>query len=256
MASSTAGFAAGDFQVAVAVDEFEDFADRGLVVLGLEADAPGHEGGFGIQVFQGRQGAVVQRRLDRTQAVQLAQQQRRLVGLAVQVRLRTDRHRPDVGGDLVGVGGLRLDRDGLRHEDEAEVVVVHAVVSADDDGSGSSYSGAISSTTGADGGGRGVRVGPGFQLGGHGGRGPHVDIAQAAGGADVVGQDVGGAQQDGGQIDRVGHGARAHGVQQGLEHVGEAHQRLEAEGAGAALDRVDGAENGVDGLAGRRRLPA
>jgi hypothetical protein len=43
--------------------------------------------------------------------------------------------------------------------------------------------------------------------------------------------------------------ARAQGVEQGLEHVGEAHQRLQAEGAGAALDRVHGAEHGVDGVA-------
>src|SRR5690606_26174774 len=40
----------------------------------------------------------------------------------------------------------------------------------------------------------------------------------------------------------------ADAVERGLEGVGEADQVVEAEGAGAALDRVDGAEDGVDRL--------
>jgi hypothetical protein len=64
----------------------------------------------------------------------------------------------------------------------------------------------------------------------------------------VVGQDVGRAQH---HLDHVAVGheaAGAHVIEGGLEHVGETHQRLEAERACAALDRMDGPEHGVDRL--------
>lgn len=49
-------------------------------------------------------------------------------------------------------------------------------------------------------------------------------------------------------VGRDGHPARAHLVQSGLEDVREADQRFQLEGSGASLDRVDRAEDRVDGL--------
>src|SRR3546814_6473886 len=42
--------------------------------------------------------------------------------------------------------------------------------------------------------------------------------------------------------------AVAHQVEHGLEDMGEGNQAVEAEGAGAALDRMDGAKDGVQGV--------
>src|SRR3546814_15535790 len=48
---------------------------------------------------------------------------------------------------------------------------------------------------------------------------------------------------------------RSHCIEQGFEQMRERGDRLEAEGAGTALDRVRGAEDTVDGLVvGLRRI--
>jgi hypothetical protein len=71
---------------------------------------------------------------------------------------------------------------------------------------------------------------------------------QTLGGLDMIGQHVGGAQQglDGDGVARLT--ARAQFVHQGLEDVGEPNQGLQAKGPCPALDRMDGAEDGVDRL--------
>ena len=62
----------------------------------------------------------------------------------------------------------------------------------------------------------------------------------------MVGEDVGRAQHDGGQFDGSRNLIGAHRVQQGFKDVGEADQRLQPKGPGAALDRMHGPEDDVD----------
>jgi hypothetical protein len=70
---------------------------------------------------------------------------------------------------------------------------------------------------------------------------------------DEVRQHVARRQQHIGHVRGRVQAAAAHRVEHGLEHVGELDQRLETEDAGAALHRMNGAEDRVDGLV---RCPA
>src|SRR5690606_15034313 len=99
----------------------------------------------------------------------------------------------------------------------------------------------------------GAAIGQRLKLGDQSGRAGRVDDrARAARGGDVVGQHVGGAQQGLHRRLVARLAARAQLIHQRLEDVGETDQCLETEGPGPALDRVDGAEDGVDDLDVRR----
>ena len=219
-----------DGQIAVAVDKFEDFADRRLVHRARQADGPAEAALFRLKSVQGRHAAGVD--LDRrvAQPRQFPQQEARVVGFGVQGAVGPEHDAPVAADRRLRprrgrqVHGVELDRL------EAELVLLRL----------------------GRGGGRGrrrVAVGQGLQLRDKPGRAPFIHRrAGAAGGGHMVVQHVRGAQQglDGGVV--AGFAARAQLVHQGLEDVGEAHQRLHAEGPGAALDRVHRAEHGVDGL--------
>ena len=70
-----------------------------------------------------------------------------------------------------------------------------------------------------------------------------------------VGQDVAGAQEHIDDIGCRGQAAAAHTIEHGLENMGECDQRLKAEYAGAALDRVNATEHRIDRIVGPLTVP-
>ena len=96
--------------------------------------------------------------------------------------------------------------------------------------------------------GRRGRGGQPREIGGEGGDARRVGLDAVAGGAHQIGERVGGAQQDARRLGRRGERAGAHQVERRLEDMGEVDQRLKLEGAGAALDRMHGAEHRIDRL--------
>ena len=67
---------------------------------------------------------------------------------------------------------------------------------------------------------------------------------------DHVGEDIARGEQHVDHVRRRLHAALPDGVEDGLEHVGELDERLETENAGAALDRMNAAENRVHRVLG------
>ena len=67
---------------------------------------------------------------------------------------------------------------------------------------------------------------------------------------DQVGQHVVGLQQHVHDLVRRDQLAVAHGIEHGLEDMGEVDEPLEAEDAGAAFDRMHGAEDRIDRVVG------
>src|SRR5690606_15906068 len=86
-----------DAQVAVALDEVEDLAHRGLVRRGVEPDGPDQFVLVGPQLIQQGHGAFVQLDLQRAEAAEFAQQQSGLVGVGVHAPVGAEDDAPAVG---------------------------------------------------------------------------------------------------------------------------------------------------------------
>ena len=206
-------------KVAVALDEIEDLLHRRALAVGFEAKFPGEIAVLRLEGVEEGKVLDIANRRERTEPCQFAEQRQRFIGLGEKLAQRAQADDEDVlcrwwrwlveGGD-----------DGLERE-VREFVLLGGGTTATDE-----------------------RVE--FLFDGHIGGGDFHPAVTAR--RHKVGQRIGGAQEQLHRID-IGHQfAGAHPVERRLEDMGEAHQRIELEGAGPALDRMHGAEHGIDGF--------
>jgi hypothetical protein len=91
-------------EFAFALDEFENLANGLFAVRGMQQNVPRQIGLLGVKILQERYVVLVQLDADPTQALQLAQQEQRLICLGVQFRMRANANGPTMAV------GLRLKR--------------------------------------------------------------------------------------------------------------------------------------------------
>ena len=228
----------GDDDVAVAIDELEDLADRRLGEAGRDQrDFPGAIDGEGLEIGQRRHFAQDGAHLHRAQGRQLTEQQQRIIGAGIKGAMRGEADFPLAlgrrhGGSVehvldrgfAGRHGIEIDHDRGKIDVELlDDLAAHLVVFR-----------------------RGFATGQGVEarllLGAVIGRQGFARL----GGIDVVGDDVIGADAQNHHVVGEFDAAIAHIVEQGFIGMGKAHQRRKTEGPGAALDRVDGAEHRVE----------
>ena len=212
----------GDLKVAVFGHEFENFLDLLAVGFRRQRAAPADIGAIRLQLRQRRQGHLGDQ-FKLAKLLQLAHDIERFVGLLDQVRLGPEH-------DAVDVLAARVVRGHVVHGHGHEVDIVEVGGRAIVGPLGAMLTEQL------------LKRGPGFtaEVGRNGFAGARH--------SDQVAEDVVGRQHQVGDLRRRGHLARAHGVEHGLEDVREADQIFETENAGAALDRMHGPEDGIDGV--------
>ena len=214
-----------DRQRAIAVDEFEKLPNRALVLVGREQDRPGEVSAFRVEIGENGEVTDLAGDLAGSQIVQLAQQDRRLVRLGVEAGLRLEVHADDVSGLRVARGLAEQIVHGNSHGREVEFAQVLVFRRCG-----------------------GGAVDEPLQVAMNAGAYLLIDAAAVARGGDDVGENVGAAQQ---HLDDLRIGLdriAAQQIEHGFERVREADELIHLEGAGAALDRMDGPEHGIDGV--------
>ena len=206
----------------------------------------------GFKLGERRQLVGLDGQIELAQLAQLAQKIERLVGFLQEFRIRPEY---DPIGALAGRTAFRRRfRHGRgvvelfgAHRDEIDPFELgrrrRAVVVL---GPGGICSGGILSGS--------LAVQQAFQCDPAGAADRGRDRLAGARQCDQIGQDVVCRQQDVDDLRRRRQFAVAHGVEHRLEDVGEIDEAVEAENSGAALDRMDGTEHGIDGVVRARTL--
>ena len=210
--------APGDPDLGRGAVDLEEAVDGVGVGPGLQDDFPGQRADVRVEIVQ-RRDVPLDLHLRRAEPVQRLDQPQRVVAAGLEIRPRRE-------ADAIGSFPGRVERLlGL-----------------------GSFGGGF--------GGRGRRRHPGVRLGAAqrreffyhrlgGGQGGGLAIAGAL---DQVAQHVAAANQNLADLRRSGEAVAADRVHRRLEGMGESDQFAEAEGIGAALDRMHGAERGIDDL--------
>ena len=220
-----------DIEVAIPGDEFEHFADRRLVLLGLQLDRPGKVSALGVEFTEQRQVGRVAGDFRLAEARELAQDQGRFIGLGIEAGLRAEfdgeallRRRFDrrfdgrFDGRFVEI--VEANLDGLEIE-VGEIVFFR--VSAAIRTEAAQFL-------------RQCKIAGG------------VDRGAVARRAHEVRQRIGCAQHDLQNVRSGRDAAGANVIERRLEHMREAHKVFETERAGAALDRMHRPKHRVHGL--------
>ena len=230
-----AGVERSDLEVAVPFGKFEHRTHGVFALVGLDRRLPGEIGGFRIHLVERWQAVHVAMDAHFAQAREIAQEQRRLIALGIEFRLRLE-------DDLIGrkIGRFLVVTEIIEGEgDGNETFVIDGWC-----GGGGNRS-CLRDRCDRNGGRRRFALGQSFQLADQLRRACLIDTAAVARDIGQVGQHIRRFQHDlqdilvGFQL--VGTNA----IKRGLEHVRERDQIIQPERSGTTLDGVDRTENRI-----------
>jgi len=202
-------FRQSNAELALLAHPVERLVDGGLGRHAFQHQVPAEIAGFGIEPVEGRQLTEIRVDPERTVFAQFAEYAQRVVAGLEQMRLWAEADFPILCARCLGVGQGRRRRGIGRSGTGLQHVFQQCMHPVD------------------------ARM---------------IDGIFAAHRREHLAQDVDRLKQQVHRIQRYGATAISHFVQQGFEHVGELRHLTEPESAAAALDRMRGAENRVNGV--------
>lgn len=224
-----------DLEVAIPLREFEHRVYRFLALVGAERNLPGEVGLLRIQPIQRRQAVHVAMDAHLAQPRQIAQEQRGIIALGVEVGLGLE-------DDLIGD---RLDGQLVARFEIVEGEGNRLEAFLVDDGSNGGSGGRDRLRRRLGSGLRQFAIGERFELLDELTAAPPVDAAAVAGGIGQIGEHIRRPQHDFQNVLSGFQPVGSNAVERRFEYMREGDEIVEPESAGATLDGMDRTENGI-----------